>query len=82
MAVTLHDIAEKTGVDVSTASRAMNNKSNVKEETKQRIWQVAQTLGYRPNRVARSLVTQKTNTLGLVMPATKCLGHTLFSWML
>ena len=82
MAVTLHDIAEKTGVDVSTVSRAMNNKSNVKEETKRRIWQVAQTLGYRPNRVARSLVTQKTNTLGLVIPSTKCLGHTLFSWML
>ncbi|MBC8232188.1 LacI family DNA-binding transcriptional regulator [bacterium] len=82
MAVTLHDIATKTGVDVSTVSRAMNNKSNVKEETKQRIWQVAQTLGYRPNRVARSLVTQKTSTLGLVMPTTKCLGHTLFSWML
>jgi len=82
MAVTLHDIAEKTGVDVSTVSRAMNNRANVKEETKQRIWRVAQTLGYRPNRVARSLVTQKTHTLGLVMPSTKCLGHTLFSWML
>lgn len=82
MAATLSDVAKQAGVDVSTVSRALNNKSNVSDDTKRRIWQVAQTLEYRPNRVARSLVTKKTNTLGLVMPSIKCLGHTLFCSML
>lgn len=82
MPVTLRDIAGQVGVNISTVSRALNNKASVSEDTKKRICQVAQMLGYRPNRVARSLVTQETNTLGLVMPAIRCLGHTLFCSML
>ncbi|MFC1717293.1 LacI family DNA-binding transcriptional regulator [Candidatus Poribacteria bacterium] len=82
MAVTLYDVAKQAGVNASTVSRALNDKANVNEGTKKRIHQIAQTLGYYPNRVARSLATQETRTLGLVMPAMRCLGHTLFCSML
>ncbi len=82
MSATIQDIAEQVGVNASTVSRALNNKSNVSENTKKRVHEAARILEYRPNRVARGLATQKTNTLGLVMPATSCLGHTLFCSML
>ena len=82
MAVTLYDVAKQAGVNASTVSRALNDKANVNGDTKKRIHQIAQNLGYYPNRIARSLATQETSTLGLVMPAMKCLEHTLFCSML
>lgn len=82
MAVTIHDIAKQAGVSSSTVSRALNNKDNISEETKRLIHGIAEKLGYSPNRVARGLATRETKSLGLVMPTTKCLGHTLFCAML
>lgn len=46
MAVTLYDVAKQAGVNVSTVSRALNDRANVNEDTKKRIHQIAQTLGY------------------------------------
>ena len=82
MAVTLYDVAKQAGVNASTVSRALNHKANVNGDTRKRIHQIARDLGYSPNRIARSLATQETSTLGLVMPAMRCLGHTLFCSML
>lgn len=66
--VTLADVARKAGVSTQTVSRVINNKREISEETRQRVLKVIQELGYRPNRIARSLVTQQTFTIGLLIP--------------
>jgi LacI family transcriptional regulator len=54
-------------VSHTTVSRALNNKSRIKNETKEKILAIAKELKYRPNFIARSLVMKKTKTLGLVI---------------
>ncbi|PAU95600.1 LacI family transcriptional regulator [Aliifodinibius salipaludis] len=51
-----------------TVSRALNDRDNVDEKTKQRVRNKAESMGYTPNRVAKSLVSRKTHTLGVVIP--------------
>lgn len=51
-----------------TVSRALNNRSNVEESTRQKVMEMAKKLGYRPNYIAKSLVLNKTNTIGVVVP--------------
>lgn len=65
--VTLSDIARETGCSVNTVSRALNNKPDINPETRRRILDAAERLGYVPNVLAKSLVTRRTNTLGLVI---------------
>jgi LacI family transcriptional regulator len=67
---TLRDVAEAAGVHAATASRALNpaTRKLVKAETARRVIDVAETLGYRPNPIARGLKTSKSGTVGLVIP--------------
>lgn len=65
MAATLKNIAKKSGYSVTTVSRALNGHSDVNEETRRKIEQVARELSYFPNRMAQQLVTRKTNVIGL-----------------
>ncbi len=65
---TIKDIARTANVSFATVSRALNRKYGVKDETQERILRIAQELNYRPNGIARGLVTQQTFTLGLVIP--------------
>ena len=65
--ITLKMVAEKAGVSVNTASRAINNKSDINEKTKKRVLKVAQELGYVQNATAVALRTKKTRTLGVVI---------------
>jgi LacI family transcriptional regulator len=67
MAITIRDVAQKAGVSIRTVSRVLNNQGEITEATRQRILTIIEELGYRPNRVARSLVTQRTHTIGLVV---------------
>ena len=67
MPVTIKDVARESGVNVSTVSRALNGEYGVHAETRELVVAVAQRLRYRPNRVARGLVTGKSHTLGLVV---------------
>src|SRR5438552_5390628 len=67
MPVTIKDVARESGVNVSTVSRALNGEYGVHAETREHVQAVAQRLRYRPNRVARGLVTGKSHTLGLVV---------------
>ena len=64
---TIKDIARIAGVAPSVVSRALNNKYGVKESTRQRIVEIAREFGYYPNSAARSLVTRRTETIGVVM---------------
>ena len=67
MAVTLKDIARACEVDVATASRSLNGAYGVRAETRQRILDAARRLQYRPNRIARGLVTGRSRTLAMVV---------------
>ena len=60
-------IAQRAGVSQATVSRVLNNHPNVSEQTRQRVLAVIQQLSYTPNTLARTLVTQKSTTVGLVV---------------
>ena len=79
---TLYDIAKAVGVNPSTVSRALTDSPKLREDTKNKIRVVATRMGYRQNAAARSLVTKKTHTFGMVVPTARCMEHTLFSAML
>ncbi|WP_018086710.1 LacI family DNA-binding transcriptional regulator [Desulfurispora thermophila] len=68
MAVTIKDIAKKAGVSYATVSRALNNRPEVNEKTRREIQKLAEEMGYKPNALARSLVTRESKTLGLIIP--------------
>lgn len=66
----LKDVAEAAGVSSCTASRALNGTmlNKVSEETRQRIIEIADSMGYRPNIMARGLAKKRTNLLGVLLP--------------
>ncbi|WP_226672543.1 LacI family DNA-binding transcriptional regulator [Rossellomorea aquimaris] len=64
---TIKDIARVAGVSVTTVSRALNGYSDVNEDTRKKIAQVAKELNYSPNSIARSLVMKKSKTIGLLV---------------
>lgn len=66
----LEDIAEKAGVSRATVSRVVNNHPHVKEKTRSHVMQVIIREGYTPNMAARALVTQRTQTIGVIIPQT------------
>jgi DNA-binding LacI/PurR family transcriptional regulator len=66
---TIADVCKEAGVSKATVSRVLNNTGQVTEETKERVFAAIDKLGYRPNSLARALATNKTNTIGLIVPA-------------
>lgn len=68
MSVTIKDIAKSAGVSYSTVSKALRDSPLVKKPTKDRIIAVANELGYQPNVAARSLVSKRSFTIGVVWP--------------
>ncbi|MGW1542052.1 LacI family DNA-binding transcriptional regulator [Streptomyces sp. NPDC002309] len=66
--VTIDDVARFAGVSRQTVSRALNDKGEIGDSTKQRVLDAALELGYRPSRFARGLVRQDTISVGLVIP--------------
>ncbi len=64
--VTIYDIAEKLNISTATVNRALNNKPKVSEDTRKLVIKTAQKMGYRPNRVAKSMA-RKTIKLGLII---------------
>lgn len=66
--VTIRDVAERAGVSRQTVSRAINNAPGIDPDTRKRVLAVARELGYRPSNLARGLKTNRTHTIGLVVP--------------
>ncbi|MDR2278741.1 LacI family DNA-binding transcriptional regulator [Vagococcus fluvialis] len=64
--VSIKDISKKTGYAVTTVSRALNNHSDVNENTKAIIKQAAEELGYVPNLIAKNLVSGSSKTIGFI----------------
>jgi len=66
---TLRDVARLAQVSEQTVSNVMNERPNVRAETREKVLQAAETLNYRANRLARSLKTSRSNVLAVIFPA-------------
>lgn len=65
---TIHDVAKRANVSLSTVSYAINGTRPISEKTRQRIFQVMDELGYRPHALARGLASKRSRILALVFP--------------
>lgn len=74
--VTLHDIAERLDLTKVSVSKALRGHPDISTSTKARVRETAQKMGYMPNRLAQSLSTNETGTVGVVVPK---IAHTFFS---
>lgn len=72
--VTLNDVAKASGVSHQTVSRVVNDSAQVAAGTRARVLQKVAELGYRPNTVARQLVTGKSETVGIISFGTNYYG--------
>lgn len=72
---TILDIAEALKLSPATISRALNNGNYVKTETRKRVLDMAEKLGYRRNIMASSLRSNKTNTVGMIVPRIAMFFH-------
>lgn len=69
MKKTIHDIAKASGVSVTTVSQILNGKGDrFAAATKERVRRIAKEMNYRPNRMAASLITRQSKTIGLIVP--------------
>jgi len=68
MAPTLEEVAQLAGVSRSTVSRVINDHPNVRPETREQVWQAIRKSGYQPHALARSLVTNRTQIIGMIIP--------------
>ncbi len=65
---TLHDVAALARVSPRTVSRVVNGEGGFGEETRRRVVEAIEMVGYRPNLLARALITRRSGTIGLVVP--------------
>ena len=74
------DVAKLAGVSHQTVSRVVNDSTHVRPQTRERVLEAMRTLGYRPNSLARALVTGRSKTIGVVSFDTTLYGpaSTLF----
>src|SRR3989442_14457433 len=65
--VSIKDVAEAAGVSTATVSRVLSNGLHVRPEVRERVMEAVDKLAYRPNLLARSLRSQQSNTIGLIV---------------
>jgi LacI family transcriptional regulator len=70
MSVTIREVAEKLGISIATVSRALDDYPDIALKTRQRVHQIAQEMGYTPNRAARQLRRRKADAIGYILPAS------------
>ena len=75
--LTLDDIAEMAGVSPATVSRVINNVVGTRSKARERVLQVIEETGFQPHAAARSLASQQSNVIGLLVPApaSRVLAH-------
>ncbi len=64
--ITIHDVAAAAGISISTASKALNDTGRMGLETRERVKRIAAEIGYRPNALARGLLSKRSFTIGLL----------------
>ena len=74
--MTIKDVAEHSGVSVSTVSRVLNNHPDVSEAVRSRVLETVRELHYVPNSSARDLVRPQSDAIGLVF---RCVVNPFFS---
>jgi len=72
--VTIKHVAKEAGLSIATVSRVINNHPDVSTQTRRRVQQVIDELGYEPNAVARSLIQGRSNILGVVSTGIEFYG--------
>jgi len=82
--ISIKDISKRCGVSVATVSKALNNQSDISEETKKMVKRVADEMGYMPNASARALRTKRSHSIGVLFvdEAGSGLTHEFFSHVL
>ena len=65
--ITSIEVADLAGVSQSTVSRSFSPSSPVAKKTREKVKKIADMIGYQPNAMARSLITQKSNMVGIVI---------------
>ncbi|MBB5184475.1 LacI family transcriptional regulator [Faecalicoccus acidiformans] len=65
--ITIYDVAKEADVSLATVSRVINDSNVVREDTKQRVQEAIEKLGYKPNAIAQGLALSKTTTVSIVM---------------
>jgi LacI family transcriptional regulator len=68
MTVTIHNVAQEAGVGIGTVSRVVNNRSDVKPATRERVLAAIHRLNYKPDPIARSMISKRTNSIGTIVP--------------
>jgi len=66
--ITIYDLARKLNISIATVSRALKDDPVVSKKTRKKIAELAAEMGYRSNNFARNLRTQRTNTIGVIIP--------------
>ncbi len=72
--ITIYDVAKEADVSLATVSRVINDSNVVREDTRLRVQEAIEKLGYKPNAIAQGLALSKTTTISIVM------GEKLFSY--
>ncbi len=67
--ITIADVAQKADVSMMTVSRVLNNKDGIGDDTRRHVLAVMSELGYKPNRIARSLASDRTLKIGVIVPS-------------
>ena len=65
---TIRDVAKHANVSIATVSRVLNDSSDVKEGTREKVWATIEELNYTPNPIARQLAIGRTLTIGIIQP--------------
>lgn len=68
---TIYEVSELAGVSLATVSRVMNGSSNVSDKTRKKVEDAMNKLGYRPNSIAQSLASNRSNSIGVLIPELK-----------
>lgn len=68
MTPTIHDVARVAGVGIGTVSRVINNNPGVRATTREKVLAAIQHLNYKPNPIARSMISRRTGSIGVVVP--------------
>ena len=66
--VTIYEVAKASGVSLATVSRVINNQGNVTEKTREKVQNTIKRLGYKPSGLAQALATNRSTTIGVVIP--------------
>jgi LacI family transcriptional regulator len=66
--LTIKDVAKHASVSIATVSRVINNSGKTSVETREKVLYAIEALGYRPNALARGLVSHKSNSIGVLVP--------------